>query len=424
MGPTRESLVAGYATVLVVTAAATYVICFGVRRLAVRFGLVVLPDDRKIHASPTPTVGGAAMFVAFLVAMAVAWRLPQFEPVFEGSSEPVGVILATATIFLVGLVDDLREVSAPAKLAGQVLAGSVLYFLGVTMVFFRVPFGDLISLSADLQPLVTVLWVVAIANAVNLIDGLDGLAAGIVLIAAAAFFFYADRLFVAGLLPPENVGPLAAVAACGMCLGFLPHNVHPARMFMGDAGAMLLGLLMASSTIVVGGQIDDQFSGQTYFFFAPMVIPFVILGVPILDTVFAIVRRAVRRTALSSADKEHLHHRLMRLGHGHRRSVVILWAWTAILSGLVLFPPFTGEGNAAIPFAVAALGAGLYTLFHPGTRLRGDTAGPADDADDADADEVEGLSPDGKWRRARPGPEVDLADVVHLPERRRRAGGS
>ena len=405
----------GYALIGLVAAATTYGLCFVVRRLAVRFGAVVLPDDRKVHASPTPTVGGAAMFVAFLLAMAVAWLLPQFRPVFESSSEPLGVVLAATAIFLVGLVDDLREVSAPAKLAGQVLAGSILYFLGVSMFFFRVPFGDLISLSADLQPLVTVLWVVAIVNAVNLIDGLDGLAAGIVLIAATAFFFYADRLFDAGLLPPENVGPLAAVIACGICVGFLPHNMHPARIFMGDAGAMLLGLLMASSTIVAGGRIDDQFSGQTYFFFAPMVIPFVILGVPILDTGFAIVRRAVRGTALSEADKEHLHHRLMRLGHGHRRSVLILWAWTAILSALVLFPPFTGEGNAVIPFVVAGLGVALYTLFRP-VRPRGDEIGgeesPLDDLDGPGASPV-----------PMRGEHSDLADVVPLPERRRRAGG-
>ncbi len=405
----------GYAAIGLVAAATTYALGFVVRRLAVRFGAVVLPDDRKVHASPTPTAGGAAMFLAFLVAMAVAWMLPQFRPVFESSSEPLGIVLAATAIFVVGLVDDLRDVSAPAKLAGQVMAGSILYFLGVTMFFFRVPFGDLISLSADLQPLVTVLWVVAIVNAVNLIDGLDGLAAGIVLIAGAAFFFYSDRLFDAGLLPPENVGPLAAVIACGICVGFLPHNMHPARIFMGDAGAMLLGLLMASSTIVAGGRIDDQFSGQTYFFFAPMVIPFVILGVPILDTGFAIVRRAVRRSALSQADKEHLHHRLMRLGHGHRRSVVILWAWTAILSALVLFPPFTGEGNALIPFVVAGLAVALYTVFHPVRRS----------ADRFDGEEVvlDGTEGGEASSLPLPGQETDLADVVSMPERRRRAGG-
>ncbi len=392
----------GYAAVLLVAALATYVFAFAVRRVAVRVGAVVLPDERKVHASPTPTVGGAAMFFAFLLAMWVASLIPQFRPVFTGSSEPLGVVLGASVIFVLGLVDDFWEVSAPAKLAGQVLAGSVLYFLGVTMFYFRLPFLDFIVLSPDLAPLVTVLWVVAIANAVNLIDGPDGLAAGIVAIAAAAFFVYGDRLFDAGLLGGENVGPLVAVVACGICLGFLPHNFHPARIFMGDSGAMLLGLLMAASTMVVGGRTADQFSGQTYFFFAPMFIPLIVLGVPILDTAFAIVRRTVRRAGVSTPDKEHLHHRLMRLGHGHRRSVVILWAWTAILSGLVLFPTFTNEGNAVIPFAVAGLGVVLYTLFSPGARRRGEAQVEA-----ATGDVVEAPT-----------------NVVALAERRRSAGGS
>ncbi|HMC52083.1 MAG TPA: MraY family glycosyltransferase, partial [Acidimicrobiales bacterium] len=207
----------------------------------------------------------------------------------------------------------------------------------------------------------------------------DGLAAGIVAIAAGAFFVYGDRLGNVGLLSPGNVGPLLAIITCGVCLGFLPHNFHRrgglgrpsgARIIMGDAGSMLLGLLMAASTMVVGGRTADQFSGQTYFFFAPLFIPFFILGVPMLDTAFALVRRAARRRRVSEADKDHLHHRLMRLGHGHRRAVVILWLWTAILSGLVLFPTFTNTGNAVIPFAVAGLGVALYTYFHPGVRQR------------------------------------------------------
>ena len=360
----------GYSIVLAVAAVTTYLVTFGVRRVAVRIGAVVRPDDRRVHEKPTPTAGGTGMYLGFVLAMGVAYFIPQFDPVFNGSSEPLGVVLGATVIFLVGLVDDLREVSAPAKLAGMVLAGSVLYFLGVTMFYFRIPFADFVSLSADLVPLVTVFWVMGMANALNLIDGLDGLAAGIVAIAGAAFFVYGDRLFDAGLLPPDNVGPLVAIVAVGICVGFLPHNFHPARVFMGDAGSLLLGLLMAASTMVVGGRTADQFSGQTYFFFAPIFIPFFILGVPIFDTLFAIVRRSRRRSGFHVADKEHLHHRLMRLGHGHRRSVVILWAWTAILSGLVLVPTFTNEGNAVIPFAVAGLGVALFTLFHPGARQK------------------------------------------------------
>lgn len=306
------------------------------------------------------------MFGALLIALAVASRLTEFVDVFAASSEVLGVVGASAVMLAVGLIDDLREVSAPAKVAGQVLAAMVLYFLGVTLFYFRVPFADFVVLSPDLLPLFTVLWVVIIANAVNLIDGLDGLAAGIVAIAAGAFFVYSFRLREVGLLDSSNIGPLIAVVTAGMCLGFLPHNFSPARVFMGDAGALLLGLLLAASTMVVGGRTADQFSGQTYFFFAPVIIPFVILGVPVLDTAFALIRRTVRREGFSSADKKHLHHRLIQLGHGPRRAVVLLWLWTAVLSGFVLLPTLTGRGNAIVLPGLVALLIGLYTVLWPG----------------------------------------------------------
>ncbi|HEX9992187.1 MAG TPA: MraY family glycosyltransferase [Acidimicrobiales bacterium] len=361
-----------YAIPFLVAVLTTIVLTPLVRRAAVRLGAVVAPDERRVHPAPLPTLGGVAMFVALVAAMGAAWASGDFEEAFEGSSEPLGIVLGAAVIVAVGVLDDLREVSAPAKLAGMVLAGSVLSLFGVSILFFRIPFYGMFSLSADLSALVTVLWVVGMANAINLIDGLDGLAAGITAIAAGAFFLYGERL--GDVLEPGNVGPLVAVVVLGMCLGFLPHNFHPARIIMGDTGALLLGLLMASSTIAVGGRYDDPFSGQTFFFFAPLFIPLFILGVPILDTLFAIVRRATRRTGVATADKDHLHHRLMRLGHGHRRSVLILWTWTAILSGFVLYPTYTNEGDAAVPFGVAALGLALYTLFHPGLR-RGARAG-------------------------------------------------
>jgi UDP-GlcNAc:undecaprenyl-phosphate GlcNAc-1-phosphate transferase len=278
------------------------------------------------------------------------------------------VLLAATVILAVGVIDDLREVSAPAKAAGQVLAGSVLGLLGVTMLFFRVPFGEIWSVPRDVAPLITVLWVMGMSNAVNLIDGLDGLAAGIVAIAAGAFFLYTDTLFDQNLLPIGTIAPLIAIITAGICVGFLPHNFHPARIFMGDGGALLLGLLMACSTLLVGGQTPDAASGSTFFFFAPLFIPFVILGVPILDTAFSIVRRASKRTGLSVADKDHLHHRLMRLGHGQRRSVAILWAWTVLLSGFVLYPAYTERGNGVAPFAIAAICVALYTVLHPQAR--------------------------------------------------------
>jgi UDP-GlcNAc:undecaprenyl-phosphate GlcNAc-1-phosphate transferase len=364
--------VLGYLTVGLVGALTTFFVTFLVRAIAPRIGAIAKPGPRSVHTYPTPSLGGAAMFVGFLAALATASQLEQFRGMFESSSEPLGLLLAGGVMFLVGAVDDVREVSPPAKVAGQVFSGSLLSFFGVTMLYFRVPFAsyDYVVLSPNMAALVTVLTVVILANAMNLIDGLDGLAAGIVIIAGAALFLYSDRLLKAGLLDSSNIGPLVAVIAVSICVGFLPHNFSPARIFMGDAGAMFLGLLLAATTITVGGRTADQFSGQTYFFFAPMLIPIVILAVPLVDTAFSLLRRAVRRQSVSTADREHLHHRLMRLGHGPRRSVAILWLWTALASAAALIPTFTNRGNALVPLALGALALLLFTYFHPGVRTQ------------------------------------------------------
>ena len=377
---------AGYVIVGGVAAGVTLVLTPLVRLLALHLGWVVQPDERRIHTQPTAAVGGIAMFFGFLAAFGVAWRMGRFQPLFANNSEPLGVVLGALVMFAVGFADDLKKsryhkgpaegLSAPAKVTGMVVAGAVLAYFGVTMFYFRVPFRDVVIIGQDLAPLVTVLWLIGLANAINLIDGLDGLAAGIVAIASGTFFLYGQRLDKLGLLAQPNIGPLVAIIVLGICLGFLPHNFNPARIFMGDSGALLLGLLMAASTTVVGGRADptQPFSGQTYFFFAPLFIPLVILGVPIVDTVFAIIRRAGQRSSVTTADKGHLHHRLMRLGHGQRRSVLILWSWTAILSGFVLYPAYTGEGNGVVPLGIAALGLALYTVLHPQLRRarRGD----------------------------------------------------
>jgi UDP-GlcNAc:undecaprenyl-phosphate GlcNAc-1-phosphate transferase len=361
-----------YVGVAVVAAAVTYLAMFPIRATAARIGFVAAPDERRVHSRPTPYGGGLAMWLAVVAAMGVAWALPAFRPVFSGSTEPLGVVLAGTVILVVGLVDDARDMSAPAKVAGQVLAASVLVLLGVTMFQFKIPLAGFFVLSPSVTPLLTAVWVIVITNAVNLIDGLDGLAAGIVAIASAALTVYGLRLVHLGQLPTDNLGPLVAAVTCGACLGFLPHNVHPAKAFMGDAGALLLGLLMAAATMVVGGRTPDVVSGQTYFFFAPLFIPVFILGVPIADMAFAFVRRTARRQGFQTPDKDHVHHRLLRLGHGHRRTVVILWAWTVALSGFVLFPLFDPSGNAIIPFGAVVLGLLLYTFFHPGLRKAAD----------------------------------------------------
>jgi UDP-GlcNAc:undecaprenyl-phosphate/decaprenyl-phosphate GlcNAc-1-phosphate transferase len=370
MPGTRDYLVIG-AIAAVVTFAVTPV----VTRVAKRMGWVVAPDERRVHKVVTPDVGGIAMFIGFLVAFLVARMWNVFDPLFARNSEPKGILFAAALMFVVGFIDDVREISAPAKVAGTVLVGAVLVYFGVTMFYFRVPFVDVFILSDQLQPLVTVLWLLGMTNAINLIDGLDGLAAGIVAIGAAAFFLYAQRLAdpAIGMLSQPNLGPMVAILTVGICVGFLPHNFNPARIFMGDGGALLLGLLMAVSTSVVGGRADpatQAFVGQTYFFLAPLFIPLVILGVPILDTAFAIIRRAVKRQGVAAADKGHLHHRLMEMGHGMRRSVLILWGWTALLSAFVLYPVFTGSGVSYIPIGGLMLMLALFTVLHPEIRRR------------------------------------------------------
>ncbi|MGH9137419.1 MAG: glycosyltransferase family 4 protein [Acidimicrobiales bacterium] len=372
-------MVRAYLIVLGVTTVATFALTPVVRHVSLARGLMVEPDERKVHERATPALGGVAMYLGVLAGLAAAWSVDRFAATFDAPTQPIGVAGAATVAFAVGLVDELRKihrsgVSAPAKMSGLVLAGSILTLAGVSAIYFRVPFFGVFSLSPDLAAFVTVLWVVGMANAINFIDGLDGLAAGIIAIASAAFLIYALRLDDEGFLIDGNIGPLLAVIVLGVCLGFLPHNVHPARIFMGDCGALLLGVLMAASTISVGGSTDTAFDGSSFFFLAPLFIPLVILGVPILDTLFAIVRRASRRAGVTTPDKEHLHHRLLRLGHGHRRAVFILWAWTALLSLVVLVPVYTGRGLGLVPLGVASVGLLLYTVFHPGIRQRNGNA--------------------------------------------------
>ena len=352
-----------------VAALVTFVTTPLVGMLARRQGWVYLPNDRTVHQSPLPDVGGLAMYVGLLAAMLTAWSLDAFDLLFSSNSEPIGVLVAATIIYIVGFIDDVRGLSPPAKVAGTVLAGLALVQFGVVMYAFRLPFLDgPILLAQEWRPLVTVLWLLGMTQAINFIDGLDGLAAGIVAIGAGAFFLYSQELLDSDVINATNIGPLIAIIAVGVCVGFLPHNFNPARIMMGDGGALLLGLLLAAATSVVGGRADSfnqEFVGQTYFFLAPIAIPLLILGVPIFDTAFAIVRRATSRSSLATADKGHLHHRLMNLGHGHRRSVLILWTWTALLSAFVLYPVLTDQNPEYLPFGIAALGIALFTLLHP-----------------------------------------------------------
>ncbi len=372
--------IAVYVVVVLVGALVTLVANRPARTISLRVGYVAQPDIRKVHQKVTPYGGGAAMLVGFCVALVVAVSIPSLRAVITSSHEMLGVLLATGVIFVVGVVDDFREMSAPGKVAGQVLAATILYFSGCTMYQLKLPFAGFVVLGPSILPVITAVWVFALSNAVNLIDGLDGLAGGIVAIASGTLCVYGLRLEDLGLLPVTNVGPLIAALTCGISLGFLRDNFHPAKLFMGDAGALMLGLLMSASTMVIGGRTPPA-SGVTFFFFAPLLIPVFILGVPLIDAVWAFVRRTASGQGFHTPDKNHIHHRLMRLGHGHRRTVIILWLWTALLCGFVLFPLFDTRVNVFIPFGVAVLLIGLFTWFNPlvNRLLHGDVSESTED---------------------------------------------
>ena len=361
----------GYLIVGASAAVATAGATKAVEILAHKKGWLAEPDERRLHPIATQNVGGLAFLVGLIAALLLASRMDRFSSVISGNSELVGVLIAAVLITVLGFLDDIRELSPPMKVTGVVAVGIVLVWFGVTMFYFRLPFLDVFVLSNDWIPLFTVVWLLGMTQAINLIDGLDGLATGIVAIAAGSFFVYSKHLGDLGLLAEPNIGPLISIITLGICIGFLPFNFNPAKIFMGDCGALMLGLLMAIATSVVGGRADPQsqnFSGQTYFFIAPLFIPLLILGVPLFDVVFAIFRRTINRQGFATADRGHLHHRLIALGHGPRRAVVILWAWTALLSAVVLYPALSSSSPNFLPLIAVAVILALFTVLHP--RLR------------------------------------------------------
>jgi UDP-GlcNAc:undecaprenyl-phosphate/decaprenyl-phosphate GlcNAc-1-phosphate transferase len=304
-----------------------------VRRFAVRTGAIDRPSDRKVHPKPTPTLGGLAIYVGVLVGMGVSHLMPFFRQLHHVSSEPVAAILGGLVILVVGVYDDVRGTSPAAKAAGQVLAAGVLILLGVQLLYFWFPGQGILSLGSDLGVPLTVLWIVAMMNAVNLIDGLDGLAAGTVAIAAVAFFAYVYVSPGQTLYLHASTAALLAAIVAGSAVGFLPWNFNPARIFMGDSGAMLLGMLLAVATISGVGRTSAQPSGGDLAAFAiPIIIPVIVLALPFLDVMFAIARRIRSGRPVTHPDKQHIHHRLMDIGHTHRQAVLLMYLWSALIS--------------------------------------------------------------------------------------------
>jgi UDP-GlcNAc:undecaprenyl-phosphate GlcNAc-1-phosphate transferase len=271
-------------------------------------------------------------------------------------------------IFALGAVDDLRDLPAPVKLAGQVFAAGILFLAGVKMQFVLMPSGVSYSLSDDVSVLVTVIWIVAMINAVNLVDGLDGLAAGIAAIASTAFFVYTLRLTQAGTFAGGSAAPLLAITIAGASLGFLRHNFFPARIFMGDSGSMLLGLVLGATTVLGIGRapaviIPSSNQAAVFLAYFPLLIPLAVILIPFTDALLAVVRRWRNKRSVFHADKEHLHHRLMDLGHGHRQAVIVMYIWSALAAGAGLAFTFLDPNEFVfiLPVAVGALV--VYTLF-------------------------------------------------------------
>ena len=371
-------LVAGTAALL------SYLLTPLVRLVSLRFGAVDRPSGpqgRKVHEVPTPTLGGVAMFLAVLGGLTLASRVDGFRQLFAASRPPgwplpvlsdlLGVVLGATLMCAIGVVDDLLGLTAPAKLAGQIFAAGAMTLVGVQVLYFWLPsvggLGGTIALSSDLGVPVTVLLVLLTVNAVNLVDGLDGLAAGLVGIGALAYFIYSYRMGNIGVIAADSPAPLLSCLLLGACVGFLPHNFNPARIFMGDSGAMLLGTLLSGATVTGIGQTSKPTAGNQLAFLIPVAIPFFVLALPFIDTFFAVGRRVRSGQGIMTADKNHLHHRLLEIGHSHRRAVLVLYFWGALLAGSAVALSFRGPKTILPGFAVVLV-CGVLLLLAPSWR--------------------------------------------------------
>jgi UDP-GlcNAc:undecaprenyl-phosphate/decaprenyl-phosphate GlcNAc-1-phosphate transferase len=369
--PVRE-----YLLVALITAALTFLLTGPVRLLAIRIGAVAYPRTRDVHVVPMPRMGGLAMYLGVCGGMLVAHQLPVLRRAFDYTLDPVAVLIGGGMVVIIGMLDDRFELDSITKLAGQTSSAGVLVLLGLQWFLFWVPWGgdngslgSLLSLDQNQGGLLTVLLVVTMINAMNFVDGLDGLAAGIGLIAAIATCAFALNLLSESggdvlTYPPA----LIAATLAGACLGFLPHNFQPARIFMGDSGSMLIGLMLAASSTSASGRVSyTQFGAKdTLALLSPLLVVAAVLFVPLLDLLMAIVRRTRRGESPFSADKMHLHHRLLEIGHSQRRAVLLIYLWAAVLAfgavALTLFDVFVVVWGIGVGLLLALLVSAIPRL--------------------------------------------------------------
>ena len=319
-----------YLVTVLLAAIITYLITPLVRDIAIKFGAVTAIRARDVHVAPTPRWGGLAMWLAMALTLVIANYLPLVHKSF--GQDATGIFLSGSFILFLGLLDDRFDLDPITKFAGQALAAGILLIYGVQILWL--PINGITTLPTNIGQLLTVLFVMVVINAINFIDGLDGLATGIVMICAASFFAFSYLLAVINGLNRAGAPSLITAVVIGLCLGFLPHNFHPAQIFMGDSGAMFLGLLISASAITLTGQVDasaiTEENGGTALL--PLLLPFTILAIPLIDFVMAILRRVKAGRSPFTADREHLHHRIMRMGVSQQRTTVILYLWTAMFA--------------------------------------------------------------------------------------------
>jgi UDP-GlcNAc:undecaprenyl-phosphate GlcNAc-1-phosphate transferase len=327
-----------YLTVFLVAVTVTYLLAVLAKQVAVRYGAVARVRDRDVHEVPIPYFGGIAMYAGLLAAYLVATHLPFLsragEHVFDDART---VLVAGGMVCALGVLDDVFELDALTKFGGQVLAAGFLVLNEVQFYYVWLPGNGVLALDGAQAALATVFLVVATINAVNFVDGLDGLAAGVIGLGAVGFFLFAYRLAAINGESLAITAALLCAALAGCCAGFLSHNVHPAAMFMGDSGSMLIGLVLAGSALTLTGYfppVDFADADQTSLLpvLLPILLPISILVVPFADLVLAVVRRTMKGQSPFAPDKHHLHHRLLEYGHSHRRAVVVMWLWAALVA--------------------------------------------------------------------------------------------